>query len=153
MRAPKRPSTTGTPPHRSRSATSSTSGAATSGAAAPRKSGRRPRRVLASRVNWETSRQPPPVSSSECWNFPLLVVEDAEVEDLVGEVADVVGTVTGRDAEQGDEAPVDAADHLAIRLDRGSGHALQQGPHVVRSRASISTRLPAAQGTPPRTAA
>src|SRR5262249_57941756 len=65
---------------------------------------------------------------------PVLVLEDAEVENLVGEVLDVVEAVPGRDAEQGDEAPVDAADHLAIRLDRRSGHALQQGPHVVRSR-------------------
>ena len=35
---------------------------------------------------------------------PLLVLEDAEVEDLVGEVANVVGPVTGRHACGGDEA-------------------------------------------------
>ena len=142
MRAPNRPSTTGTPASRSRPPTSRTRDSATSGRAAARKSGRRPRRVSASSVNWETSRQAPPVPTREWFSLPRVVVEDAEVEDLLGEVPAVVGPVALGDPQQGDDPPVDSADHLRVGLDRGFSHALEQGPHAFPDHGSIPTAPP-----------
>src|SRR6266542_1895270 len=68
--APKRPVAVLTPPAPSRSATAATSGAACSGRAAATNEGLRPLRVSPYKVNWLTTRAPPPDSTTERFILP-----------------------------------------------------------------------------------
>src|SRR6266702_512297 len=68
--APKRPVAVLTPPAPSRSATAATSGAACSGRAAATNEGLRPLRVSPYKVNWLTTKAPPPDSTTERFILP-----------------------------------------------------------------------------------
>jgi Xaa-Pro dipeptidase len=60
------------------------------------------------------------------------ILEDAEVDELVGEPRTVRGPILGLDADEGDQAAADARDSLVIDPDLGMGHSLDDGTHQGR---------------------
>ena len=59
-----------------------------------------------------------------------VVVEYAEVDDLVGQLDGVFGFVVGRHSEQHEQSSADRADDLAIDGDAGFADSLDAGAHV-----------------------
>ena len=60
---------------------------------------------------------------------PALVLEDAKPRDLAGEPVRLVIAVTGRDADEHDEAAATARANLTAHAERGGRHPLDDGAH------------------------
>ena len=103
MSAPNSPVWVGTPCSPSSWAKRSTSGRARSGGAASVKEGRRPLRVSAYSVNCETTIASPPDVQQRAVHLALLVLEDAQVGDLLGQEAGLLLAILRADPQQDDQ--------------------------------------------------
>ena len=61
--------------------------------------------------------------------MPSLVVEDAQADDLLGQLPRVVGRVVGRDAQQHDEPLADLTADFPVHGDLGLADSLHAGSH------------------------
>ena len=115
MRAPKTPVSTGTPRSRSAAQKLSTSGSASSGAAASAKLGRFPLCVSAISVNWLTTSAAPPVSSSERSKRPSSFSKTRSRATLpASRAASLLAVVLG-DPEENEKPVADLAGDPAAR--------------------------------------
>src|SRR6266545_1331906 len=126
--APKRPVAVLTPPAPSRSATAATSGAACSGRAAATNEGLRPLRVSPYKVNWLTTRAPPPDSTTERFILPSASSNTRSVATLSASQAawaDPSSWVTPTSTSR--PAPISPTTSVFTST---RAHALDRGQHV-----------------------
>ena len=146
--APKTPVATGWPCAAASAATNrSNRGAATSGGAAADHEGRLPLRVDANSVNWLTAS----MSAADFADGPvhdaLVVVEDAEPDDLAREPVAILVAIVGRDAHEDEQAPAYRTDDATVDRDRRLADALDQRPHFLTTVRSTFVTTPEASVT------